>query len=77
MATRCPKESNTAPRQKFPLAKVGKLLSPDELHIAIDLQTSAKFLKAQTAAAAKLLMNLDSMTSLALKAQVASLDSQP
>jgi len=50
-------ESHTAIwSEAFTIARVGNLLSPDELRIAIALRTGAKSLKAQNAAAAKLLM---------------------
>jgi len=39
-------ESHTAAwSEAFPIASVGNLLSPDELHIAIDLRTGAKILE--------------------------------
>jgi len=61
-------ESHTATwSEAFPIASVGNLLSPDELHIAIALRTSAKIFDSTKCYCGKFVDELGSMASPVLK----------
>jgi len=63
--------------EAFPIAGVGNLLSPDELGIAIAVQTSAKIFESTECCCGKFVDRLGSMASPALRMQAASADIQP